>query len=185
MAFILIGNLNALAPIVTMPFLLTYAGIDYAYFKLAMSYDIKQRKKSAEMESVTSKQPKFYPAKDKTPETKLVIDDELNKTSYGTDGVQNGEFRKIEPCSEYESGEKDDSKEQENIDKDSLKAEKDKSETKVQVERRKGSDNEGILKPENYDYGDTTKLINQEGDEEDVKKRKTKEGLLTSPVIRD
>ncbi|XP_071804275.1 solute carrier family 12 member 8-like isoform X2 [Asterias amurensis] len=37
--FIFIGHVNELGPIVTMPFLVTYAGMDYAYFSLAMSYD--------------------------------------------------------------------------------------------------------------------------------------------------
>ena len=41
--FIFIGDINTLGPVVTIPFLLTYAVIDYAYFALAMSFD--QRKK--------------------------------------------------------------------------------------------------------------------------------------------
>lgn len=40
--FIWVGQLNTLAPIVTMPFLLTYATIDYAYFALAQSFNIQQ-----------------------------------------------------------------------------------------------------------------------------------------------
>lgn len=40
-AFIFIGEINTLAPIVTMPFLLTYAAIDYAYFALAQIFDIQ------------------------------------------------------------------------------------------------------------------------------------------------
>ena len=39
--FIFIGNLNALATIVTMPFLATYTAINYSYFAMAMSFDIK------------------------------------------------------------------------------------------------------------------------------------------------
>ena len=35
--FLLVGHVNALSPIVVMPFLLTYAAINYAYFALAMS----------------------------------------------------------------------------------------------------------------------------------------------------
>ncbi|KAK4871857.1 hypothetical protein RN001_015981 [Aquatica leii] len=42
--FILTGKINTLAPIVTMPFLLTYACIDYAYFALAQSFDIQHQK---------------------------------------------------------------------------------------------------------------------------------------------
>ena len=41
--FIFIGDINTLGPVVTIPFLLTYAVVDYAYFALAMSFD--QRKK--------------------------------------------------------------------------------------------------------------------------------------------
>lgn len=41
LTFILIGEINTLGPIVTMPFLLTYACIDYAYFALAQTFDIQ------------------------------------------------------------------------------------------------------------------------------------------------
>ena len=41
LAFILTGQINTLAPIVTMPFLLTYACIDYAYFALAQTFDLR------------------------------------------------------------------------------------------------------------------------------------------------
>ena len=43
LVFILIGQINRLAPIVTLPFLMTYAGIDYAYFALAHAYDVQQQ----------------------------------------------------------------------------------------------------------------------------------------------
>ncbi|XP_076260977.1 solute carrier family 12 member 8 [Rhynchophorus ferrugineus] len=43
-AFILIGNINSLAPIVTMPYLLTYACIDYSYFALAQTFDIQHQR---------------------------------------------------------------------------------------------------------------------------------------------
>lgn len=42
--FIIIGDINTLAPIVTMPFLLTYACIDYSYFALAQTFDIQNRR---------------------------------------------------------------------------------------------------------------------------------------------
>jgi len=42
--FIIVGDINTLAPIVTMPFLLTYACIDYSYFALAQTFDIQNRR---------------------------------------------------------------------------------------------------------------------------------------------
>lgn len=42
--FIIFGNINSLAPIVTMPFLLTYACIDYSYFALAQTFDIQSKR---------------------------------------------------------------------------------------------------------------------------------------------
>ena len=41
LTFIMVGEINTLAPVVTMPFLLTYAAIDYAYFALAQTFDIQ------------------------------------------------------------------------------------------------------------------------------------------------
>lgn len=43
-AFIIVGDINTLAPIVTMPFLLTYACIDYSYFALAQTFDIQMKR---------------------------------------------------------------------------------------------------------------------------------------------
>lgn len=43
-AFILVGNINTLAPIVTMPYLVTYACIDYSYFALAQTFDIQHQR---------------------------------------------------------------------------------------------------------------------------------------------
>lgn len=42
--FIIVGDINFLAPIVTMPFLLTYASIDYSYFALAQTFDIQEQR---------------------------------------------------------------------------------------------------------------------------------------------
>jgi hypothetical protein len=44
LTFILVGKINTLAPVVTMPFLLTYAAIDYSYFALAQTFDIQLRR---------------------------------------------------------------------------------------------------------------------------------------------
>lgn len=43
--FVVIGKVNTLGPIVTMPFMLTYAAVDYAYFVLAMSYEQKHKRR--------------------------------------------------------------------------------------------------------------------------------------------
>lgn len=42
--FTLCGNINTLAPIVTMPFLMMYATMDYAYFCLAQTFDIQHQR---------------------------------------------------------------------------------------------------------------------------------------------
>ena len=51
--FISVGQLNTLAPIVTMPFLMTYAAIDYAYFALAQSFNIQQAREERLKYSIT------------------------------------------------------------------------------------------------------------------------------------
>lgn len=40
--FIFVGQVNTLGPIVTMPFMLTYAAVDYSHFVLVLSYDKSQ-----------------------------------------------------------------------------------------------------------------------------------------------
>lgn len=45
MAFIFIGQLNILAPIVTINFLLTYCFIDYSYFSVAMTFQLQTKEK--------------------------------------------------------------------------------------------------------------------------------------------
>ena len=40
LAFILIGSMNVISPVITCNFLFVYAFVDYSYFALAMSYDI-------------------------------------------------------------------------------------------------------------------------------------------------
>lgn len=42
--FTLLGDINSLAPIVTMPFLMMYATVDYAYFALAQTFDIQSQR---------------------------------------------------------------------------------------------------------------------------------------------
>lgn len=43
MAFIFVGQVNVLAPIVTINFMLTYSIIDYSYFCVAMSFDLQAK----------------------------------------------------------------------------------------------------------------------------------------------
>ncbi|XP_046799717.1 solute carrier family 12 member 8 isoform X4 [Gallus gallus] len=43
MAFVFIGQVNVLAPIVTINFMLTYIAVDYSYFSISLSYDVQQR----------------------------------------------------------------------------------------------------------------------------------------------
>lgn len=42
--FILIGDMNRLATLATMPFLITYAAIEYSYFALCQQFEINQRR---------------------------------------------------------------------------------------------------------------------------------------------
>ncbi|XP_018496162.1 solute carrier family 12 member 8 [Galendromus occidentalis] len=45
LAFVLAGNFNQLAPIVTIPFLITYASVEYAYFNMAVTYKIQKERR--------------------------------------------------------------------------------------------------------------------------------------------
>jgi len=44
--FIILGEINTLAPIVTMPYLITYACIDYSYFTLAQTFDLQHAREA-------------------------------------------------------------------------------------------------------------------------------------------
>ncbi len=57
--FIMIGKINVLAPIVTIPFLLTYATVEYAYFSLAMTFDIQIMRESRFMANAEVSSPTF------------------------------------------------------------------------------------------------------------------------------
>lgn len=52
--FIVVGDINTLAPVVTTTFMLTYTAVCYSYFALAMSYD---RRKQREDKFSEEKQP--------------------------------------------------------------------------------------------------------------------------------
>lgn len=49
MAFVFIGQVNVLAPIVTINFMLTYIAVDYSYFSLSLSYSIQQKPDETQM----------------------------------------------------------------------------------------------------------------------------------------
>ncbi|NWU40254.1 S12A8 protein, partial [Hylia prasina] len=49
MAFVFIGQVNVLAPIVTINFMLTYIAVDYSYFSLSLSYNIQQKPEEIQM----------------------------------------------------------------------------------------------------------------------------------------
>ncbi|CAP31926.2 Protein CBG13067 [Caenorhabditis briggsae] len=50
--FVLLGDLNQLAILSTMPFLITYAYVNYSYVSLAMSYDLATVQHASEVETV-------------------------------------------------------------------------------------------------------------------------------------
>ncbi|KFP29985.1 Solute carrier family 12 member 8, partial [Colius striatus] len=51
MAFIFIGQVNVLAPIVTITFMLTYIAVDYSYFSVCLSSNIQQKPGETQMEN--------------------------------------------------------------------------------------------------------------------------------------
>lgn len=55
----MIGKINVLAPIVTIPYLLTYATVEYAYFSLAMTFDIQIMRESRFMANADVSSPTF------------------------------------------------------------------------------------------------------------------------------
>ncbi|KAM6080171.1 solute carrier family 12 member 8 isoform 2-T5 [Theristicus caerulescens] len=51
MAFTFTGQVNILAPIVTINFMLTYIAIDYSYFSVSLSYNVQQKPDETQMEN--------------------------------------------------------------------------------------------------------------------------------------
>lgn len=167
-SFIMIGNLNALAPIVTMPFLLTYAAIDYAYFKLAMSYDMRQQQKLAERKPQDLK---------KSVETQLISSENKGngkKTSYGSGAFEKHDFGEL---NQQDAMEKDDSQEKENVHKDDsfsdyslpLDMGQNTGETKVDVQ----AEDAGLERGDVDD--DTTNLIEKQSNKERNGQEETKD----------
>lgn len=178
-SFIMIGNLNALAPIVTMPFLLTYAAIDYAYFKLAMSYDIRQQQKLAERKPQDLK---------KSAETRLISSENKGngkKMSYGSDTFEKHDFGEL---NQQDAMEKDDSQEKENVNKDDsfsdyslpLDIGQNTGETKVDVQ----AEDAGVERDRDVD-NDTTNLIEKESKKEKNRQEETKDAKYYGAETRE
>ncbi|KAM3917172.1 solute carrier family 12 member 8-like [Leptodactylus fuscus] len=74
MAFVFIGQVNILAPIVTINFMLTYSAVDYSYFSVTMTYD--QQRSRRKVGRVTSRTP--------GPLQPLILD---KSSSYGSNGT--------------------------------------------------------------------------------------------------
>uniref|UniRef100_A0A8D0HKU1 Solute carrier family 12 member 8 n=1 Tax=Sphenodon punctatus TaxID=8508 RepID=A0A8D0HKU1_SPHPU len=76
MAFVFIGQVNVLAPIVTINFMLTYTVVDYSYFSVSMSYHLQQRPQGQEAHKETPRA-----ANASQP---LIFD---KPSRYGSDGI--------------------------------------------------------------------------------------------------
>ncbi|NWU99033.1 S12A8 protein, partial [Upupa epops] len=57
MAFVFIGQVNVLAPIVTINFMLTYIAVDYSYFSVSLSYNIQQKPDETQTENTRPAHP--------------------------------------------------------------------------------------------------------------------------------
>lgn len=57
MAFVFIGQVNVLAPIVTINFMLTYIAVDYSYFSVSLSYNVQQKLDETQMENARPAHP--------------------------------------------------------------------------------------------------------------------------------
>ncbi|XP_075687152.1 solute carrier family 12 member 8 [Rhinoderma darwinii] len=74
MAFVFIGQVNVLAPIVTINFMLTYSVVDYSYFSVTMSYELQHSRRT--LRGVPSRTP--------GPSQPLILE---KATSYGSNGT--------------------------------------------------------------------------------------------------
>ncbi|XP_018430923.1 PREDICTED: solute carrier family 12 member 8, partial [Nanorana parkeri] len=74
MAFVFIGQVNILAPIVTINFMLTYSVVDYSYFSVTMSYNLQRCYRK--VNQATSKTP--------SASRPLILD---KSTNYGSNGT--------------------------------------------------------------------------------------------------
>ncbi|NWX92682.1 S12A8 protein, partial [Nothoprocta ornata] len=74
MAFVFIGQVNVLAPIVTIIFMLTYIAVDYSYFSVSMTYNILQKPEKMQMEN----------SRPVHPSQPLILS---KPSAYGSDGI--------------------------------------------------------------------------------------------------
>ncbi|KAG5283423.1 hypothetical protein AALO_G00041920 [Alosa alosa] len=79
MAFIFIGQVNTLAPIVTINFMLTYSIIDYAFFSMAMSYNLQVKRTRPLTEQHSKRKPLMA-----TTHSSYGSDCSITKASNGT-----------------------------------------------------------------------------------------------------
>ena len=156
---ILIGNVNTLAPVVTMPFLMTYAATNYAYFKLVMCVDMRNRKKLLEEGAIvdpTATEPRGENAR-------LVSKTEMMENLVTQDYGTNGNSEVIVDDVKFVD-EKSDGCEKENPDKDIL-------ENGMEMVEKGGiaGDRDAVpgtlgdvLEPQDDSTSDQTKLLNEE-----------------------
>ncbi|XP_069717572.1 solute carrier family 12 member 8 [Phaenicophaeus curvirostris] len=82
MAFVFIGQVNVLAPIVTINFMLTYIAVDYSYFSISLSYNVQQKPAETQMENAKpahSSQPLIF-----NKPSGRVVDGVIQSRSNGT-----------------------------------------------------------------------------------------------------
>lgn len=154
---ILIGNVNSLAPVVTMPFLMTYAAINYAYFKLVMYVDLRNRRKLMEERAVTD------PLGPRGEDTRLISKTEVMGNLIAQDYGTNGQSEVVVDDVIFVD-EKSDGCEKENPEKDLL-------EDGMEMMENRGVDGDisGVeetmgdeLEQHDIDVADETKLLNKE-----------------------
>ncbi|XP_022656651.1 solute carrier family 12 member 8-like isoform X3 [Varroa destructor] len=67
LGLVLAGDINGLAPIVTIPFLMTYASVEYAYFNMAVTYRIQKERREKLDQRPTVPSNRQYAAEVATP----------------------------------------------------------------------------------------------------------------------
>ena len=173
---ILIGNVNSLAPVVTMPFLMTYAAINYAYFKLVMCVDLQNRKKLVEHGVLVEPAAKEAQGEDAKLVSKPKMMDSLLTKDYGS----NGQRQPADDVTLMDEYEKSDGCEKENLEKDLLEG----NERVTEMSGITGDDDdvnsnvpataEDVMKLSGEVISDQKKLLNKDDESgREIKERKT------------